>query len=88
MDITTIVFVWLSVLTVATILLGMLCVYLFRTGEDTRLEAMRLRSRINPLTEHGNRIRATARNHTIPPTKKAEIDLSQFEVINDFEGPS
>lgn len=85
MDFEIIVITWLSILTVIVFILVALGVYLYRTGENTRLEAMALRARLNPMTKKGNPIRATARNHTIPKKEKIEIDLSQFEVIEDID---
>ena len=85
MDFEIIVIIWLSILTVIALALVALDVYLYRTGENTRLEAMALRARLNPLTLKGNLIRAVAKNHTIPKKEKIEIDLSQFEVIEDID---
>lgn len=85
MSVTTIVFLWLFILTALVIVLSGACLYLYKTVEGARLEGMALRARLNGMSERGNRVRATARNHTIPPPQKVEIDLSQFEVIDDME---
>jgi hypothetical protein len=78
MDITTIVITWLLVLTIAVVCLSAICVYLYRTGENTRLDAMALRARLNKLPDTTT-VRSAKRNHTIPPSKK---------VVNSLKGVS
>jgi hypothetical protein len=85
MSITTIVVAWLLLLTIAIAILSVAGLYLYRTGEGTRLEGMALRARLNRLPNEGITVRATPRNHTIPPTKKVEVDLTHFEYISDLE---
>jgi len=85
MTITTIVVAWLLLLTIAVIMLTAGGVYLYKTGEGTRLEGMALRARLNRLPNEAITVRATPRNHTIPPPKKVEVDLAHFEYISDLE---
>jgi len=85
MTITTIVMAWLLLLTIAVVGLTVGGLYIYKTGEGTRLEAMALRARLNRLPHEGITVRATPRNHTIPPTKKVEVDLTHFEYISDLE---
>lgn len=84
MSITTIVVAWLLLLSAAVIMLAVGGLYLYKTGEATRLDGMALRARLNRLPHEGITVRATPRNHTIPPTRKAEVDLSHFEYIDDL----
>ena len=85
MTVTTIVMAWLLLLTIAVVGLTVGGLYIYKTGEGTRLEAMALRARLNRLPHEGITVRATPRNHTIPPTKKVEVDLTHFEYISDLE---
>lgn len=80
MDITTMVVVWLLVHSAVLVLIVLAGVYLFKTSDNTRLEAMRLRARLNAITDKGNPIR---RPYTIPTYRKPEMDLEQLEVIDD-----
>lgn len=85
MTVTTIVIAWLLLLTIAIIGLTVGGLYLYKTGEGTRIDTMALRARLNRLPHEGITVRATPRNHTIPPTKKVEMDLTHFEYISDLE---
>jgi len=85
MTITTIVMAWLLLLTIAVVGLAVGGLYIYKTGEATRLDAMALRARLNRLPHEGITVRATPRNHTIPPAKKVEVDLTHFEYISDLE---
>lgn len=85
MTVTTIVMAWLLLLTIAVVGLTVGGLYIYKTGEGTRLEAMALRARLNRLPNEPITVRASPRNHTIPPTKKVEVDLKHFEYISDLE---
>ena len=86
MSVTNVVFVWLTVLTFMQFVFGAAAWYLFKSGDDTRLEAMRLRARLNAGTDQGDRIRLK-KSAIMPPTKKVEIDLTQMEYVDDELNP-
>jgi hypothetical protein len=65
---------------------GVVAWYLFKSGDDTRLEAMRLRARLNTVTDQGDKIRLK-KSAITPPTKKVEIDLTQMEYVDDDLNP-
>jgi hypothetical protein len=82
----TIIIAWLIGLTLLMLVLLLTCIYLYRVGENTRLETLILRARINRLPETLT-VRAAKKSYTIPPSKRAEIDLTQFEYQDDLEQP-
>jgi hypothetical protein len=86
MSVTNVVFVWLTVLTFMQFVFGAVAWYLFKSGDDTRLEAMRLRARLNSVTDQGNKLRLK-KSVITPPTKKVEIDLTQMEYVDDELNP-
>lgn len=77
MDITTLVIGWLSLLTLAFIVLAVGFAYLFRTGENTRLDAMRLRARLNEMSDKGNKVKLKT-SPVMPVTQKIKLDTGKI----------
>lgn len=83
MSITTLAFMWLGLLTFLVLILLAISVYLYRTTENTRLDTMALRARLNTLSDKGNPFRVTKKPFIPKNKEKIEIDLTQLEVIDD-----
>jgi hypothetical protein len=82
MSVTNLVLAWLTLLTIAQCVFIIVVWYLFKTGDETRIEAMRLRARLNAVAEQGNQVRLK-KSFLAPPPPKVEIDLSHLEYVDD-----
>lgn len=77
-----ILFLWLFILTVTVVIMIGFIWYLSRTLNEVRLEAMRLRARLNAVTDKGNSFRIR-KSPLMSTTQEIEPDFKGIQFITD-----
>lgn len=73
---------WLTTLSVACLLLIVVCIFLYRKMMSNHFSYMECRRRINLITEHGDKIGIKYRLPSAKKPKRLEFDLTKLEPLD------